>query len=58
MARKITLMVFTLASVLVLAGFSINQDAYAGVINGNGPSPIVDMMHHQTDLIIAYYQVL
>jgi hypothetical protein len=35
MERKITLMVFSLASVLVLAGFLANEKAYAG----NGPSP-------------------
>jgi len=41
MERKNTLLVFTLSSILVLAGFSINQDAYAGTTT----IPVVDDLH-------------
>ncbi len=49
MERKNTLIIFTLASVLVLTVFSANENAYAGVVPNvpNGPSsiPVVDDLH-------------
>jgi len=39
MERKITLMVFVLSSVLILSGFSINQNAYAQALSSTDPGP-------------------
>jgi len=43
MEKKITLMVFVLSSVLILSGFSINQNAYAQTSTDPGPSPITPL---------------